>query len=153
MTPREESALAKIVSLIVKIGALLVIFFMPTQFAVDLQLLGGVWMIQIFPAMIFGLFTRWFNGWALFVGWLVGMTVGTSLSWTPARWVNVHALSWDLPFAGHVDSGLGFAAYNGLTSVILNIAIAVVLSALLPNRAPDATSAADYEDRALATAT
>ena len=49
-------------SLIVKIGALLVIFFMPTKFAVDLQLLGGVWMVQIFPAMIFGLFTRWFSG-------------------------------------------------------------------------------------------
>ena len=45
-------------------GMLLVIFFMPTQFALDLQLLGGVWMVQIFPALIFGLFTRWFSGWA-----------------------------------------------------------------------------------------
>ena len=42
MTPREESVVAKLVSLIVKVGALLVIFFMPTQFALDLQLLGGV---------------------------------------------------------------------------------------------------------------
>ena len=50
MTPREESVLAKLVSLIVKVGALLVIFFMPTKFALDLQLLGGVWMVQIFPA-------------------------------------------------------------------------------------------------------
>ena len=62
MTAREESFLAKLVSLIVKIGALLVIFFMPTQFALDLQLLGGVWMIQIFPAMVFGLYGRWFSG-------------------------------------------------------------------------------------------
>ena len=44
MTPQEESVLAKLVSLVVKVGALLVIFFMPTKFALDLQLLGGVWM-------------------------------------------------------------------------------------------------------------
>ena len=68
-------------SLIVKIGALAVIFFMPTQFALDLQLLGGVWMVQIFPAMIFGLYTRWFSGPALLVGWAAGMIVGTSLAW------------------------------------------------------------------------
>ena len=81
MTPREESVIAKLVSLIVKVGALLVIFFMPTQFALDLQLLGGVWMVQIFPAMIFGLYTRWFSGPALLVGWAAGMIVGTALAW------------------------------------------------------------------------
>jgi len=69
MTSREESLLAKLASLVVKIGALAVIFFMPTQFALDLQLLGGVWMVQIFPAMILGLYTRWFSGWALLIGW------------------------------------------------------------------------------------
>ncbi len=57
MSPSEESTLAKLMSLIVKIGALIVILFLPTQFALDLQLLGGVWMIQIFPAIIFGLYT------------------------------------------------------------------------------------------------
>jgi solute:Na+ symporter, SSS family len=33
---------AKIVSLIVKVGALAFLLFLPTQFAIDLQLLGGV---------------------------------------------------------------------------------------------------------------
>ena len=106
MTPREESVLAKLVSLIVKVGALLVIFFMPTNFALDLQLLGGVWMVQIFPAMIFGLYTRWFSGWALLIGWAAGMIVGTSLSWTEKAWTPVHALKWDIPLLGHVDLGL-----------------------------------------------
>src|ERR1700748_1328315 len=81
MSPQEESFLAKLASLAVKIGALAVIFFMPTQFALDLQLLGGVWMVQIFPAMVLGLFTRWFSGTALLIGWATGMLVGTSLSW------------------------------------------------------------------------
>jgi SSS family solute:Na+ symporter len=146
MTPVEESVLAKLVSLIVKIGALLVIFFMPTQFALDLQLLGGVWMIQIFPALVAGLFTRWFSGWALFIGWAVGMFSGTALSWTPNAWVPVHKLAWDLPWLGHVDSGLGFAAYNGLTSVLLNVVVAAVLSLVMRSKAPDETKPEDYLD-------
>ena len=150
MTPHEESVLAKLVSLIVKVGALLVIFFMPTKFALDLQLLGGVWMIQIFPAMIFGLFTRWFSGPALLVGWAAGMIVGTALAWGPTAWVPVHALAWDIPFIGHVDTGLGFAAYNGLTSVIANIAVAALVSLAVRSAAPDETSAQDYDDQAVA---
>ncbi len=146
MTPREESVIAKLVSLIVKVGALLVIFFMPTQFALDLQLLGGVWMVQIFPAMIFGLYTRWFSGPALLAGWAAGMIVGTSLAWGEKAWVPVHALNWDVPLIGHVDLGLGFAAYNGLTAVVVNVIVATLLSLVWRSSAPDETAPADYED-------
>jgi hypothetical protein len=38
-----EAAVAKVTSLVVKVGALLVILYLPTQFALDLQLLGGLW--------------------------------------------------------------------------------------------------------------
>jgi solute:Na+ symporter, SSS family len=127
-----------------------VIFFMPTQFALDLQLLGGVWMVQIFPAMILGLYTRWFSGWALLIGWAAGMIVGTSLSWTGKAWVPVHALNWDFPLVGHVDLGLGFAAYNGLTAVLVNFLVAATLSLVLRSQAVDETSPEDYDDRALA---
>ena len=78
-------------------------------------------MVQILPAMILGLYTRWFSGWALLIGWAAGMIVGTSLSWTGKAWVPVHALNWDIPFVGDVDLGLGFAAYNGLTAVLVNL--------------------------------
>lgn len=44
-----EAQVAKLASLVVKIGALLVIIFLPTQFALDLQLLGGVWILQTLP--------------------------------------------------------------------------------------------------------
>jgi solute:Na+ symporter, SSS family len=150
MTPQEESVLAKLASLLVKIGALAVIFFMPTQFALDLQLLGGVWMVQIFPAIILGLFTRWFSGTALLVGWGVGMIVGTSLSWTGKAWAPVHALKWDIPLVGHIDSGLGFAAYNGLTAVLVNLLIAATLSLVLRSQKSDETMPEDYDDRAFA---
>ena len=150
MSPREESTLAKLASLAVKVGALAVIFFMPTQFALDLQLLGGVWMVQIFPAMILGLYTRWFSGAGLLIGWAAGMIVGTALSWAGTAWVPVHALKWDLPFVGAVDPGLGFAAYNGLTAVILNLVLSAAFSLVLRPRTNDETAPEDYEERALA---
>jgi solute:Na+ symporter, SSS family len=134
MSAPEQAVLAKVVSLIVKVGALVVILFVPTQFALDLQLLGGVWMCQIFPAVIFGLFTRRFSGYALLAGWAVGMGIGTWFAWTPTAWVPVASIfgTWK--------------AYNGLTALVVNIAVATLLSAMLPNKAPDETSPADYED-------
>lgn len=132
MTASEESVLAKVMSLIVKLGALGVILFIPTKFAIDFQLLGGVWMIQWFPAIIFGLYTRWFDGWALLAGWAAGMLVGTYLAWTPTAWVPVHSVfDW-------------FVAYNGLIAVTLNVAVSAVLSLLLRTGASDETAPEDY---------
>src|SRR5579875_2904960 len=56
-TDREESRNAKLVSLIVKAGALIFILFVPTQYAIYLQLLGGVWISQTIPSVIIGLYT------------------------------------------------------------------------------------------------
>jgi hypothetical protein len=78
------------------------------------------------------------------------MIVGTSLSWTGKAWAPVHALKWDIPLVGHADSGLGFAAYNGLTALLVNFLLAATLSLVLRSRANDETSPEDYDDRALA---
>ena len=64
--------MAKWVSLIVKFGALAFILFVPTQYAIQLQLLGGIWIIQTLPAVMLGVYTRWFNDWALLIGWAAG---------------------------------------------------------------------------------
>jgi SSS family solute:Na+ symporter len=72
-----ESTVAKIVSLGVKLGALIFIVFLPTQYAIDLQLLGGVWILQIFPAVVFGLYKIPLRARGLLAGWFVGMIVGT----------------------------------------------------------------------------
>ena len=146
MSSRAESMMAKIMSLIVKLGALGVIFFMPTKFAIDLQLLGGMWMSQIFPAIVLGLFTRWYSGTALLIGWAAGMAVGTSLAWTPTAWVPVHALKWDIPYIGLVDTHLNISVFNGLTAIALNVVVATVLSLVIRPRGEDMTLPSDYAD-------
>ena len=61
--PREKASVAKIVSVLVKAGALVFALFVSTKSAIDLRLLGGVWIIQTLPAVFLGLCTRWFHRW------------------------------------------------------------------------------------------
>src|SRR6201997_2533433 len=77
-----EASVAKITSLVVKVGALAFILFLPTQYALDLQLLGGLWILQTFPALVFGLFTRWFRAGGLLAGWAVGILWGSWTAWS-----------------------------------------------------------------------
>ena len=123
-----QAAVAKIASLVVKVGALAFILFLPTQYALDLQLLGGLWILQTFPALVFGLFTRWFRAEGLLLGWAAGILWG---SWT--AWSN--GLK---PLAAIDLGGANYAFYVGLGALILNIAVAAVATVIAglvsPNR-------------------
>ena len=66
----------RLVSLVVKLGALAFVSGLPPQYAINLQLLGGVWIIQTLPSVMFGLYTRWLHGCALLLGWLAGIVTG-----------------------------------------------------------------------------
>jgi solute:Na+ symporter, SSS family len=135
----EESGTAKLVSLIVKAGALAFILFLPLQYAISFQLLGGVWIIQTLPAIAFGLFTRWFHRWALLAGWLVGIIIGTYMAFA-ANLASVYPL--------HLF-GATVSGYAALWGLIANVIVAAVLSALFQGArttaGADETSAADYE--------
>src|SRR5262249_22525262 len=76
-TDRQESQLAKLTSLIVKVGAFLFILFIPTQSVINFQLLGRVWILQTLTAVFLGLYTRGFNRWALVIAWAASMLFGT----------------------------------------------------------------------------
>jgi SSS family solute:Na+ symporter len=82
ITAAGQEKVAKVVSLIVKAGALIFILFLPTKFALDLQLLGGVWIVQTFPSVVFGLFnlSNRFRAPALLAGWAAGMIGGSWLA-------------------------------------------------------------------------
>src|ERR1700744_1375864 len=77
-----EASVAKMASLVVKVGALAFTIFLPTQYALDLQLLGGLWILQTFPSLVFGLFTRWFRAEGLLLGWAAGIAWGSWTAWS-----------------------------------------------------------------------
>src|SRR5262249_28042331 len=68
----EETIVSKIASLAVKAGALLAIVLLDPQFSIDLQLIGGVIVLQTLPAVAIGLYTAWFHRWALVAGLVTG---------------------------------------------------------------------------------
>jgi len=80
-TDAQETQSSKWASLVVKFGALVFVLSFSKQFAINLQLLGGVWILQTLPAIVVGLYTRWFHRWALLIGWAVGMGYGTWLAY------------------------------------------------------------------------
>jgi solute:Na+ symporter, SSS family len=137
-TDAEESQMAKIVSLVIKAGALVFIFAIPFQYALWLQLLGGVWIIQTLPPVILGLYTRMLNGWALLIGWAVGFGLGT---WMVAA-VNF-APVYPLKLFGTT-----VPCYVALASLVVNIVVGVVLSVVFnlvrSDRHRDVTVASDY---------
>ena len=144
---KEEADVAKITSLVVKFGALIVVLAIPVAQAINLQLLGGMWILQTLPPVIFALYTRWFNRWALLGGWLAGMVYGTYIMLQPL---------FD-PTVGKVTStvllNLGGTQLNGyaaLYAVALNIVVAAVLSLVLNlahvSNGKDITAPADYRN-------
>ena len=60
-TPAQEAKVSKLMSLVVKAFALVFVLTLDKQNAINFQLLGGIWILQTFPAMVFSLFTRWFH--------------------------------------------------------------------------------------------
>jgi SSS family solute:Na+ symporter len=140
LTDQQEARTAKWVSLVVNCGALMFILFLPTQYAIYLQLLGGIWIIQTLPAVMLGAYTRWFNEHALLLGWAVGMVLGTAMAisahLTPTYPLQIGAYS--------------FPGYSAFYTVILNTLLAVlftpIFNAMSTRRVPlDETVALDYQ--------
>ena len=121
VTALGEARVAKMTSLAVVAGALLFILFLPTQFALDLQLLGGLWILQTLPAVIFGLYTGWFRAQGLLAGWVVGFLGGSWLAWLNG-FKPLHTLHF---------GAASITLYSGLLALAANILVAVFVSAVL----------------------
>ncbi|MFD0987412.1 monocarboxylate uptake permease MctP [Methyloligella solikamskensis] len=119
----EEARVAKIVSLVVKVGAVLFILLLPQEYAIQLQLLGGIWIIQLLPAILLGLYTSVFGARAIMAGWAVGMTAGTLMAASQGFGSSIYPLT---------VFGFEIPAYAALYSVILNFAVAGLWTLVSP---------------------
>ncbi len=118
ITPAGEAQVAKITSLLVKLGALLCIFFLQTKDVIDLQLIGGLVILQTFPSVVFGLFTHRFRAEGLLAGWVAGIAGG---SWL----VIGDGLK---PVHQMVVGGTTYGVYVGLLALAANIVVAAAVS-------------------------
>ena len=143
-TPAQEARVSKITSLVVKAFALGFVLTLDNQNAINFQLLGGIWILQTFPAVVFSLYTRWFHRYALLAGWAVGIVYGTVKAYqviNPATGKHFGGSLAEIP-------GLGDMGYIALTAFALNLLVAVVVSAVLNatkvSNGRDATRTSDY---------
>jgi SSS family solute:Na+ symporter len=141
MTHEQETNIAKLVSLIVKVGAVAFILGLPLTYAIQLQLLGGIWIIQTLPAIVLGLYTRMLDYRGLLLGWAVGIATGT--------WMAI-----SLKLAGSIFTihlfGFAIPGYAAVWSLIVNLAVSVVVSLLMRavgmKHSEDRTRPEDYLD-------
>ena len=153
---RSEARQAKLASLVVKLGAVGFVVFIDPQYAIDLQLIGGVIILQTLPAVALALYTRWFHRWGLLAGWAVGLAWGLSMLYgipnpttgaahfggSALRLGGLSILGWE-PFAGS-----SIQIYAGLIALIGNLVVAalvtVVLRQLRVFNGTDETDPQDY---------
>ena len=132
-SPALETRMSQWASLVVKIGALLFAIELPHTFSINLQLLGGVWILQVFPMLVGGLYTRWFHRWALLAGWLAGMLYGTIAAYNVKNATTSH-------WAASSDIVFGHTVYIGLTALVINAVVATLLTLVFKAaKAPEGT--------------
>src|SRR4051812_10065003 len=145
----DEARVSKIASLVVKVGAVAFIVFLDPQFSIDLQLIGGVIILQTAPAVALGLFTRWMHRGALIAGWAAGMGL--------AMW-----MLWQIPNAATKKAHFGGSAfplsefwffdtpktiYVGFVAVAVNLLVAVLVTFLLrAMKTPDGVDGTESDD-------
>jgi len=120
-TPKHEVRVARWVSLLAKVAALAFVFGLREQDAINLQLLGGIWILQTFPAVALGLFTGWWHRSALLAGWAAGMVVGTVLA-VAGGFTSVVAIGPVL-------------LYVAVVALAVNLAVAAVCTPVFTRRA------------------
>ena len=155
-SPAQEARQAKLASLVVKFGAVLFIVFIDPQFSIDLQLIGGVIILQTLPAVAISLYTRWFHLWGLILGWVAGMAVGLGLLYTipsadgSRKHFGTSALTLDKLslFGWQPFEGSQTQIYVGIVALVANLVVAVVATMLLRRfrvfNGTDSTNGKDY---------
>jgi SSS family solute:Na+ symporter len=143
-TPAQEAKVSKVASLLVKFGALIFVLGMDKTISLNLQLLGGIWILQTFPAIVGGLYTRWFHRWALLAGWAVAMIYGTITAYNvinPATKKHFGGSLATIPFTDK-------QGYIALTAFVINLLVVVVLTVALQAlgvaHGKDSTHPSDY---------
>jgi len=140
-TPAQETRVARLASLIMKVGALGFALELNKTFSINLQLLGGIWILQTFPAIVISLYKSWFHRFALITGWASGMVYGTIQAYRTPGGGQAHFGASTAPVFGHVT-------YIAITALVVNLVVAVVLTLIfrairLPN-GYDVTRPAHY---------
>jgi solute:Na+ symporter, SSS family len=147
-THAQEAHVSKIASLVVKIGAVVFIIFLDPQFSIDLQLIGGVIILQTAPSVALGLYSRWLHRGGLIAGWVAGMGLGLWMLYEIPNPATKRAHFGGSAFA---LEKFGFdtpkTIYVGFVAVLVNLLVAVIVTFILrATKTPDGVDGTTDDD-------
>jgi solute:Na+ symporter, SSS family len=119
-----EVVIAKLLTLAICAVALIFVVAVPVPYAIDFQLLGGALMLQIFPAFVLGLWTRWFHPKALLLGWACGFAASCAMAFAGGFTSNYTIHLFDASITGFI----------ALYALCINLAVAAAATLVLPAR-------------------
>jgi len=144
----EQARVSKITSLAVKVGAILFILLLQPQFSINLQLIGGVIILQTLPAVFVGLYTSWPHRAGLLCGWAAGMVTGVWMLYVTPNPAAKQAHWGGSSFAfSHLGMHTSVALYTGFVAVVVNLVVVAAVSVIAKAfRVPDGVDATAEED-------
>jgi SSS family solute:Na+ symporter len=146
-THAEEARVSKLASLAVKAGAIVVILALDTQFSIDLQLIGGVIILQTLPSIVIGLYSRAAHAWGLLAGLIVGLAGGLYMLYKTPNLVTGKQHFGGAQYAlSHFGIDTKVTLYTGIIALLLNLVVTFVVTAFVRGRTlPDQTAPDDYQ--------
>ena len=136
--PQTEAHMAKLVAFVAKLGALFFVLELQTTYAIQLQLLGGIWVCQTVPAVLLALYVR-LDPRALLAGLAIGVGLGT--------WMVVELSFKSSTYPLHI-LGVIVPCYAAVSALLANLAVSLLLTVILRATAGvqlrDETVAEDY---------
>jgi solute:Na+ symporter, SSS family len=122
MTSISELRITKIFSTVFKFIALGFVFTVPATYAISLQLLGTILIIQILPSVFFGLYIKSLKKEPLIAGLLVGIFSGIFMLEYANNFGTLTSSVFTTPFG---------SLYIAVISLVFNLVISFGLSAIM----------------------
>lgn len=133
MDPKREARLAKWFSVMFKFIALGFIFLISSTYSLELQLLGGIIILQTLPAIFMGMYTKRLNKYAIMAGWAAGIISGIFLV-IDSNFIIGKLPQLETTFFKFADP-FSFL-YIGLIALLINLAFSIVGSLVMKPTSP-----------------
>jgi solute:Na+ symporter, SSS family len=115
-SPRSEIRIIKISSTVFKFVALGFVFTIPATYAISLQLLGGILITQILPAVFFGLYVKSLRKEPLVAGLLVGVFSGIFMVESTNHFGALTSSLFNIPIFGSLYIAVIALSFNLIVS-------------------------------------
>ena len=155
-TPEQETKQARTAAAVALLAGLLLAVVLDPAIAYDLQLAGGVLILQTLPAVLIPLYGRWLHVHGLVLGWFAGVSYALFLLHdivdpdTGRRFAGTAYPVSELQLLGSRPfAGSAMTVYAGLVALLFNLAVAVLVSLVVRvvriRNGRDETRPPDYE--------